>query len=170
MARWRTRVALFVVERVALLGSRWGDSPTLYPNGADRDVSAVPVRGLTSRKKAQALRQELERQARQTTPIGPFLFGALPERLSDIAVAVQAAGLPPLDLSAVGAPVGPQRHAGYSSYGREYFEYVERTRVAVRAWWAAHAAAISPAANAALWDALFPQHRFYAVSRVRLED
>jgi hypothetical protein len=83
--------------------------------------------------------------------------------------------LPALDLAGVGEPVQPERveypwgSVGYS-YGQEYFDYAERLENAVRSWWDAHGEKVTAEQNAVLWGLLFPDHQFYSVERVSLDE
>jgi hypothetical protein len=169
MARQPAKPSLYVVQRVAISTSRWGQIPKLFTNDSD-ELSVVPLRGLAKKKQAEALRKELERQARQSTSIGPFLFGILPDRLADIEAAVKKVGLL-LDLSTLGKRVEPDRSRhGVRGFGRDYSDYLHKVEAVMRAWWADRATDVTPAINAALWDELFPEHRFFTVARVRIED
>ncbi len=174
MARQKRAPSTYLVQRLAVHPWNWGSEPTLSTRGDDRYASFVPEYGLATKALAEQRQRQLEAEARRTTSIGPFLRNLLPERAGDIVAAAAAAGLPPPDLSAVGPEVKPTRidYGGGlvgTSYGKEYFDYSERVEAAILGWWRARAAEVTPEQNAALWDALFPDHRFYSVQRVLLE-
>jgi hypothetical protein len=170
MARRRTRPSVYLVQRLAVTATRWGDQPTLYVSDGE-ERSAVPVRGFADETAAAAHRTELERQTRESTPVGPFLPGLVPERVAILTAAARAAGLPPPDLSGVGPEAVPDRsRAGVVTYTSNYFEYRVRVEAAVCGWWAGVAADVTPTVNAELWGALCPEHRFYEVVRIPLED
>jgi hypothetical protein len=131
----------------------------------------VPLRGFAAKKPADALCKELERQARRTTSVGPFLRGLIPAHLDEVIAAAKAAGLPGPDLSKAGPVVEPRHtEGGGISYPNEYWDYRKRVEEATRAWWAEVAADVTPEANAKLWNRLFPEHRFYTVVRVLVEE
>ena len=163
----RTRVpSLYIVQRVALQASRYGEDATLWTNEPDSRLSAVPLRGFAEKKPADALCKELEQQARETTSIGLFLHRFIPNQVKKIVTAAKSVGLSTPDLSKVGPAVGPTREKGYTTYGSEYFDYSERVEEAVRKWWAKIAADVTPEINARLWAKLYPTHQFYTVGRV----
>jgi hypothetical protein len=172
MARARSPVpSLYVVQRIAVHAYAWGEDPTLYANEPDRrQTSGVPLRGFAAKKPADALCRELERQARRTTSIGPFLRGLIPENMDEVIAAAKAAGLPGPDLSKAGPVVEPRRTQHGVSFPNEYWEYRKRVEELVAAWWTATAADVTPEANAKLWKRLFPEHRFYTVVRVLVEE
>jgi hypothetical protein len=163
------RASLWVVIRSAPAASSWSDELVFYADRSEKPVG-IPLCGFTDKKAAEAARQQLERQARETIPINLFFRSKLPEGLNDITAAAKVAKLPLPDFSAVGPPVGPTRgpHGGLS-YGKDYSEYSERVRQAVRAWWASVAEGISPETNATLWDELYPNLQFYKLNRVLFE-
>lgn len=139
---------------------------------ADREVQpiGVPVAGFDTKAAAEAERKRLERAARESASLGPHLQRLLPKRAADIAAAAKALGLPPLDLTAVGPEVEPSRTpGGHTTYTEEYAAYCNRLKQAVSEWWAVVAADLDPAKNAALWDALLPDVRFYVLGRVLFE-
>jgi hypothetical protein len=171
--QWRRARSTYVVQRLAVHPWRWGSEVTLSPKGDDQYASFVPECGQPTKALAEQRRRQLEAEARRATSIGPFLRNLLPERAGDVVAAAAAAGLPAPDLSAVGPVVEPQRtdYGGGlvgTSYGQDYFDYLHRVEAAVLGWWQARAAEVTPQQNAELWDALFPEHRFYAVRRVSL--
>jgi hypothetical protein len=164
---------LFLVQRVAVTTFWWMDNPLLWPNKPREPISGVPLLAFPDARSAVVRCAELERQARETTPVGPFLSPLLPAGISlaSIEAAARAIGLPPPDLSSAGPCVGIEHpHPGQAVYTSEYFHYRKRVESAVRAWWAAHAADVSASANAKLWDLLFPEHRFYDVALLDLAD
>ena len=162
--------SLWVLSRAALSASSWSDRPEFYVGEGERP-SGVPLEGFATREAAEAARDRLEREARRNTPIGPFLRSLLPERLNDIVDAAKKAGLPPPDVARAGPPVGPTRGPGGSlSYGAGYSDYSERAGEVASDWWASVAADITPEANAKLWDELFPDFRFFVVTRALFEE
>jgi hypothetical protein len=176
MARRRARVpSTYVVQRQAVHPWEWSAEVTLSIREDDKYASFVPLCGLPTEALAEARRQKLEAEARRTMAIGPFLRNLPTEKAGDIISAAIAAGLPPPDLSEVGPAVEPQRieYGGGlvgTRYGGDYFAWSRRVEGAILAWWQARATEITPEQNAALWDALFPEHRFFTVQRVLLEE
>jgi hypothetical protein len=176
MARRQRRAAsTYLLQRQAAHPSKWSSEVTLSLREDDQYASFVPECALPTKARAEQRQRQLEQEARRATSIGPFLRTLLPERAGDIAAAAAAAGLPPPDLFAVGPVAGPKR-VDYGgglvgmSYGQDYFDYSHRVEAVVLGWWQAHAAEVTPEQNAALWDALFPEYRFYTVRRVPLEE
>ena len=172
MARKKQADSLSVVQRLAVCSSQWSKEVSLYPEGGDPDeISGVPMTGLRTEEEAEALAARLEAEARRATPIGPFLGGLLPEKVATVVAAAQKAGLPALDVSALGDPVEPTpvirggQVVGHS-YGDKYFAYSEKVRKAVSAWWHERAAEVTPEQSAAVWDELFAEPCFYGVRRV----
>jgi hypothetical protein len=168
MARARA-ASLFVVSRAAPSTSRWSEEPEFYVTESE-GVGSVPLCGFATQKVAEAERAKLERAARESTPIGPFLRGLLPDRMSAVTKAARAAKLPPPDFGAVGPPVGPTRDSLGQSWGQDYFDYSERVQQAVGKWWESVAPTTTPEANATLWDKLFPEFHFYVVTRALFEE
>ena len=172
MARARPRTpatSLWVITRYAPQSSQWSERPEFYVQESER-LCGTPLQGFADKKAAEAERKRLEHEARETTPIGPFLPSRLPDGMDDVAKAAKAAKLPLPDYSKVGPVVGPTiLPGGGRSYGGEYFDYSDRVQQAVEAWWASVVADITPEANATLWDELFPTFEFYTLSRVLFE-
>ena len=171
MARVRTPVpSLYVVQRIAMQSYAWGEEAIFWPNEADRQRGGVPIRGFAAKKPADKLCRELEQQARQTVSIGPFLYSLLPAHIDDVVEAAKVARVPVPDLSKAGQVIKPQRTDRGTSYPNEYWDYRKRVQETVAAWWATVAADVTPEANVHLWNWLFPDHRFYAVVRVLVEE
>jgi hypothetical protein len=175
MARRRAGGVSYVVQRLAIHPWRWSAEPTLSVKGSDEHASFVPLEGLRTKKQAEARCRQLEAEARRATAIGPFLPNLLPSGAPAIAAAIAGAGLPQLDLSAIGPAVEPEKFdygggmVGYS-YGQDYSAYSDRVEAAIAAWLEQHVAEVTPQQNAALWDVLFPEHCFYTVQKVRIEE
>jgi hypothetical protein len=168
MAR-RPIASLYLLVRQVPHAAGWSDRPDFYTQSG-RGESFVPLTGYPTKEAAEAAQKQLERAARELTPIGPFLGELLPERMSDVAKAATAAGLPVPDYTGAGERPAPTMHGGHRAYSSADYEYGLRVRDVVAAWWANVAADASPEANAALWDALFPEFEFYSVSRVPVEE
>ena len=158
--------SLFLLTRVAPIASNWSDEPGFDTHDGARD-STVPLGGFATEEAAEEARERLEREARETAPIGWFLRDLLPERMNDIADAARTAGLPPPDYSAVGpAPKARPVRGTSTSADRDYRD---RVLQAVYAWWVVVSVDIAPQANAILWDHLLPNYTFYSVDRVPFE-
>jgi hypothetical protein len=171
MARKSSRTALYLVQRFAAQACGWEEGAILFPNQPSGENSAVPLVAFPDKPSAEAFCQEQERQARETIPIGAFLLSLRSEQAPELQEAIRSVGLPPLDLSGAGEPVVPEQWGpGGFTYTSAYFDYQKRIEGCVRAWWAAHAGDVTPSVNSRLWDAIFPQHRFYALVRVLLGD
>ncbi|HYT87429.1 MAG TPA: hypothetical protein VEL76_01800 [Gemmataceae bacterium] len=169
MARSRTRSSVYVVCRVALSVSRYGEAPIVWANDEKHPVKGIPLEGFATKQAATALQKKLERQARESTPVGPYLDNLLPNRQLLIVKAATTVGLPPPDPSAAGPPVEPERSPyGGLAYGQAYYDYTHRLEKVIGDWWAAQAVDVTPEQNAQLWAFLFPEHRFYDVVRVPL--
>ncbi|MCI0704890.1 MAG: hypothetical protein L0241_27845 [Planctomycetia bacterium] len=171
MARARTRApSLWVITRYAPSSSRWSERVEFYVRQSERP-SGIPLQGFSDEKAAEAERDRLEREARLSMPIGPFLREFVPGGITHITDAAKVAGVPLPDFSKLGPAAGPTTlPGGGRSYGQEYFDYSDRVHQAVEAWWASVVANITPEANATLWDELFPEFAFYTLSRVLLEE
>ncbi|MBN9117670.1 MAG: hypothetical protein J0I06_00615 [Planctomycetes bacterium] len=158
------RASLWVLNRFPPSASRWSEVPELQSDSPEGPLG-VPLEGFADKKDAEAAAERRERMARETTPIGPFLRGLLPDGTGAIASAARAANLPPPDFASLGPAV-----TSHTGYGPTFFEYVERAERVALDWWASVAADITPQANAILWDELFPSFRFFTVSRVLFEE
>jgi hypothetical protein len=167
MARARA-ASLWVVNRCAPMASAWSEQPEFFVSETEA-LSCRPLEGFADKKAAEAVRDGLERKARETAPIGPLLRFLLPNARGAIAVAAKAANLPPPDYDALGPEVHPLREGSSITHTAAYTAYRDRLEETVAAWWAGVSADLSPEANAVLWDALFPDFRFYSVSRVLFE-
>ncbi len=167
MARARA-ASLWVVNRVPPASSVWNDRPVFYTDPTEHPVG-VPLEGFTDKSAADAARSKLERAARETAPVGPFLRGLLPDETIRIEAAAKAAHLPVPDFASLGPTVGPTTVGGYTQYGGDYFAHIERLEQLLLDWWARVASDITPEANATLWDTLFPDFQFYTVTRVLFE-
>lgn len=168
MARARA-ASLWMVNRFAPLASAWSAEPVFYIEEVEA-TAGVPLQGFADKEEAEVARKQLERAAREMTPIGPFLKGMLPEGLSDIAAAAKAANLPLPDYTTLGPEAKPRREGNSITYTSDYTDYRDRVEQAVAAWWALVAADITPKANAILWDKLFPKFQFYTISRVLVKE
>jgi hypothetical protein len=162
------RSSLWVVTRFAPQDPGWSEEPCFYVSEAD-EPAGMPLRGFSDKKSAETARKQLERQARETTPINLFFAGLLPERLNDVVAAAKVAKLPPPDLNAIGSKAEPIRERNSVTYTSDFREYSNRVELAVSVWWASISESITPEANAVLWDELFPNFEFYRLSRVLLE-
>jgi hypothetical protein len=167
MARARA-ASLWVVTRVAVYASAWNAEPRFYPDDGD-SPAGLPLEAFPDKKVAEAAQKQLERLARETAPIGPFLPSLLPEGLSAIAVAAKAAGLPLPDYTALAPAAKPGTGGNSTTVATEHYEYRQLAERIVDAWWALVAADITPGANAVLWEKLFPNFHFYTVGRVLFE-
>jgi hypothetical protein len=168
MARARA-ASLWVVNRFPPSASAWSPEPVFYIDESERPVG-VPVQGFADKKTAETARKQLERAARETTPIGPFLKAELPAGLGAIVAAAKAANLPLPDSAAIGPESTPHCEGNSVTYTSEYTDYRNRVEEAIAAWWAGVAAEITPEANALLWDKLFPKFQFYTLSRVLVKE
>lgn len=162
----------WVVVRVATAGTAWGNEPTYY---ATSGTDGVPVRGLPTEEAARALVYELEVDARRTTPLTAFLGLRYTAVVDRYFAAMVDAGLATPDLSSIPVPPEPvveRRASGIVStvHGPEHHQYNERLKAVFREWWPTVAPTITPEVNAKLWDELFPEHRFYGMHRVPIED
>jgi hypothetical protein len=157
---------LFVVQRAAPRSSMYRDRPTFWSNEKREVVPGTPLFSAASQLEAEAHRAELEREARRTVSFGLYVRHFIPERIKDLLAAIARLGLPPVDTAAFGQEV--KRNP--EGYGRAYWQYSERVEKAIAAWWEAVTPELTPEANAALWDELYPDHRFYTVVQVPLED
>jgi hypothetical protein len=140
------------------------------PHGeTENSDELLPVVGFDDEKAANEERDRLERLARETTSVAPFLFTIRPERVDELTAAIEAVGLPPLDLDSLGPPVLPERTArGGTRFTSATFEYRNKFEALLQSWWAAVAPSITPEANVKLWDVLFPEGYFelYTVRKV----
>lgn len=159
--------SLWVVTRAAPMASAWSDRPEFYVSESQAALG-VPLEGFADKTAAEAARKKLERAAREAAPIGPFLRFRLHDGLNDLVAAAKAAGLMPPDLAALGPRAEPLRQGNSVTYTAEYTDYTDRVERLVAAWWAGVVADITPQANATLWDKLFPDFRFYILTRVHL--
>jgi hypothetical protein len=154
-----------MVIRFAPYASAWGGTPRFYIDEVEKAIG-VPLQGFADKTEAEAVRKELERAAREVTPIGPFLQSKLPDGASEIAAAAKSANLPLPDYTKLGPEAKPIRNENSVTYTRESRAYRKRVEEAVTAWWELVSGEITPEANTILWDKLFPEFRFYAISRV----
>jgi hypothetical protein len=149
--------SLYLVARSVTTGSQYGDKPAVYAPNLQYPDGFFPVAGFPDEESAKKERDRLERLARETTLIGPFLFSLPPEVVETLKAAIAAAGLPPLDLKSIGPAKLPKREGGGTTFTNESFKYREKFEGLLKRWWAAVAPTITPEANLKLWDALFPE-------------
>ena len=157
--------SLWIINRCPPVAASWSERPEFYTHDGENPIG-VPIEGFADKTAAEAARKKLERAARETTPIGPFLRSRLPDGTGAIAAAAKAANVPPPDYAAAGPEAKPIRQGRSVTYPADYSAYMDRLELAVAAWWASVAADITPEANAILWNTLFPKFRFYSLSRV----
>jgi hypothetical protein len=133
---------VYLVERAAYKAWDYGGTIQYAASEGDEGASFVPVRAFADKRAAEACRAELEAEARRELP--PALFThELPRNL---AAKLTAAG------------VTPPKFTGPDYNPAEQF----------RKWWADHAADLTPAQRAAVWDAL-KDVAFYRVTETTLE-
>ena len=100
--------SLWIINRNPPAASSWSERPEFYTHDGESPIG-TPIEGFADKKAAEAARKKLERAARETTPIGPFLRSQLPGGTGAITAAAKAANVPPPDYSAAGPEVKPDR-------------------------------------------------------------
>src|SRR4051794_26686506 len=99
------RRSLYVVARAVPSGSQYASLPVVYVPNLDSSSELLPVAGFADEAAADRERARLERLARETTSVAPFLFTLGPEEVEQLTAAIKAAGLPPLKLASIGPPM-----------------------------------------------------------------
>jgi hypothetical protein len=147
---------VYLVERVGLAVARYIDRSALHPSGGESGPNRVPVRAFADRAQAEACRDALEEEARQSASPVQFIAYDLPVSGREVESALCDLGLPPPELGA--DPVGYD----YQARRRQVAQLCE--------WWAEHAAEMSAEQRAALWGRLFSEWRFYDVAELTVRD
>ncbi|HET6573016.1 MAG TPA: hypothetical protein VFG68_05395 [Fimbriiglobus sp.] len=138
----RKGATVYLVERAAYTAWGYGGAIQYTASASDDGESFVPVRAFADKSAAEACRAELEAEARRE--LCPALFAN--ELPKDLTAKLKAAGATPPKFT------GPDYNHG------EQF----------RKWWADHAADLTPAQRAAVWD-LLDDVTFYRVTEMTLE-
>lgn len=138
----RKAATVYLVERAAYKAWDYGGTIQYAASEGDEGASFVPVRAFADKRAAEACRAELEAEARRDLP--PAVFAC------DVPKGLAA------KLKTIGAT--PPKFTGPDYNHGEQF----------RKWWADHAADLTPAQRAEVWDA-FKGVAFYRVTETTLE-